>query len=168
MDPILQAAQRELDQVLAEEKKLNAQASELAVRRDANAKRKRVLTEFFRTAQSLSTMEVKAPTVTAVVTATPKPADKEQPYKKIIISAAESLLRETKYISTRTLVEKLESMGIEVRGDSTDRKIMRTSVVLNKDKRFKADRKLGWSLVETTPAQPRNGEGAQRLPASPQ
>jgi hypothetical protein len=72
----------------------------------------------------------------------------------------ESLLRETRNLSTRSIVEKLESLGVNVRGDGVDGKIMRTSVILNRaHDKFKSDRSLGWSLKKPKPHF-KNSEGA--------
>jgi hypothetical protein len=144
-DPILDAAKKQFDEILDEENTLNARAAEVENRLAELGKRKKELEEFFRLAQSLTPVTIMVPT--GKITISTGGVDvAEKSYKALITTKVESLLRIHKYLSTRAIVGLLEDTGMEVRGHDTERKILRTSVLLNKDGRFKADRRVGWSL----------------------
>lgn len=142
-DPIIEAAQREYDQIVNDEKDLIAQAEHTDAMLTAKRQRKKELAEFFRLAKSVAP-HVKLPDEqTQGVHA---PVGESQTYKATITSNVETLLKHNRYLPIRQIIEGLQAFGVEVRGDTPEAKITRTSVLLNKDGRFKADRILGWSL----------------------
>jgi hypothetical protein len=64
--------------------------------------------------------------------------------KDRIIERVEKLLRQGKPHHTRELVAFLRSEGVELKGKDP---VLQVSAVLSRDKRFKADRSIGWTLV---------------------
>lgn len=94
---------------------------------------------------SLQLPECQATQATGInaVARTPRPRDGSM--KSRVLDISEALIGRFGPIPTKPLVERLEANGVEISGAD---KVVTVSVILSRSERFKADRSLGWTLVE--------------------
>lgn len=164
-NPLVDAAEmefrrvtKELEALAVEQLAHKKKGEELEAREAKIHGRQAELSAFFKFAQTLLP-SIDVPAGGAV----PRPAAVQTTYKNTIEGAAEEILR-GRWLHTREIIAELERQGVEVRGDTIQRKVTRIAVLLSQSEKFKTERATGWTLREGKPASPKANARGRSAP----